>query len=362
VLADQTTRGFSLGVAALAEDLGVPGEITDWAGSPADLNRAARLGMELAIGQARAGRLEHACRLAEAAARIHRRLAAAEPGRHQSRLATALSAWGLWCTRLGRREQAGSLLTESVELHRALVVRAGRLRPMRRLRLRVGLAVALSNLGSAHSELGEHAEACASAEEAVTLLRELRERSPLYRLTARQDPLGHLHCLAAALNNLGVILADRGHRVRAWELAEEVTGLYRTLAEQAPVMFEAELARSLHNLGTTAAEVGRTEVALSATREAVTLHRSLLRTEPPGHRRHLGRALCSFARVRAALGTELPDALRAAEEAVGLHERLVEERPQAHSADLHVAYHTVRAVRDALEVTGPGGPPAPEGG
>jgi tetratricopeptide (TPR) repeat protein len=348
VPADESTRGFSIGIAALVEDLGVADEPKGWAGSASDLARAARLRQELAVAKARAEHFEEACQLTEGAVRIYRRLSRQEPTRYQPEMATMLTAWGLWSSRLGRREHAVAALSDAVALHRELLQRAGSLRPMRRLRLRVGLAVALSNLGSARSEQGEHDAATSAAEEAVRMLRALRSDSPLYRLFARQDPLSFERCLAGALNNLGVILAERGHQVRAWELTEETTELYRGLAAEAPVLFEAELARALHNLGMTAAEVGRTAVALSATREAVYLHRSLLRTERADYRQHLGRALCSFARVRAIYGIELAEALAAAEEAVLVHEQLTEQRPQAFSGDLHVAYRTASSVRAAL--------------
>jgi tetratricopeptide (TPR) repeat protein len=365
VPADESTRGFSIGIAALVKDLsvgdeGIGDEPKDWAGSASDLARAARLRQELAVAKARAEHFEDACQLAEGAVRIYRRLSRRELTRYQPEMATTLTAWGLWSSRLGRREHAVAALSEAVTLHRELLQRAGSLRPMRRLRLRVGLAVALSNLGSARSELGEHDAATFAAEEAVRVLRALRSDSPLYRLFARQDPLNFERCLACALNNLGVILAERGHQVRAWELTEETAELYRRLAAEAPVLFEAELARVLHNLGMTAAEIGRTAVALSATREAVYLHRSLLRTERADYRQHLGRALCSFARVRAAYGTELAEALAAAEEAVLVHEQLTEQRPQAFSGDLHVAYRTASSVRAAL-ARRPVGQPEPLG-
>jgi tetratricopeptide (TPR) repeat protein len=358
VLADQSTRGFSIGVAALLEDLGSPARPRGWAGSASDLARAARLKQELAVARARAEQLEQACQLADGAARLYRRLCEHQPARYQPELATTLTAWGLWSSRLGRCHDAAAALCDSVELHRALLDRAGvLLRPMRRLRLRVGFAMALSNLGSVLAELGEHERAAQAAEEAVRVLRVLRQDSPLYQLLARQDPLSFDHCLAGALNNLGVILAECGHRVPAWELAEQATQLYRRLAAEAPVLFEAELARALQNLGMTAAEVGRTDVALSATREAVYLHRSLLCTEGIDYHQHLGRALCSFAGVRAVIGVELTEALAAAEEAVSVHEVLAEQQPRAFSGDLHVAYRAAASVQTALaERDGPDGP------
>lgn len=348
MLADQPTRAFSIGMAALLDDLGAPARTSGWAGSASDLARAARLRQELALARARAGQLEPACQLADGAVRIYRLLSLHQPARYQPELAVMLTALGLWSVRLGRCQDAASALSDAVGLHRTLLERAGPMRPMRRLRLRAGFAMALGNLGSVHSELGEHEQATQLAEESLRVLRALRESSPLYRLLARQDPLGFDHCLATALNNLGVILANRGHRSKACALAEQTAELYRRLAAEAPVVFEPELARALHNLGLSSAEIGHSDVALSATREAVHLHRSMLHTESTDYRLHLGRSLCSFAAVRAHCGDELGEALAAAAEAVRLHESLAEQCPQAFSGDLHGAYRTMSSVRAAL--------------
>lgn len=343
-----SSRGFSVGLAALIEDLDPAPTRHDRVGSVSDLARAARLRQELALRQARAGQLENACASAEGAVRLYRRLACAEPARYQPELALTLTAWGLWSSRLGEPARAVRSLSDAVALNRILLNRSSWLRPMRRVRLRVALAVSLSNLSDAHAQLGELTAATDAAEEAVARLRRLRTDSRLYRMLSRGDPLGFDHCLASALNNLAVVLADRGRRLPAWELAVETTDIYRELARVAPVMFESELARALHNLGLAAVEIGHSEIALAATHEAVVLQRSLVRTESFEYRHHLGRALCSFARVRACIGDDLDEALHAAEEATRIHEELTRSRPTAFSGDLHTAYRTVSDVERAL--------------
>ncbi|MBO0849168.1 MAG: tetratricopeptide repeat protein, partial [Pseudonocardia sp.] len=302
----------------------------------------------LALRQARAGRLGQACLTVEGVVRIYRGLATDEPARYRPELAIALSCWGLWASRRGQREQAAAMLTDAVALYRELLARCGRLRAMRRIQLSVGLAVALSNLGLARSDLGEHAEAASVAEESVLILRGLRRRNPLYRMLARNDPTAFEHCLATTVNNLGLVLAEQGRTNVACRLAEEVAAIYRRLAAMAPVVYESELARALHNLGVAAAEVGRLDTALAATQEAVYLHRCLGTTDPVGQRQYLGQALCAFAMVRVACGRDLDEALTAAEEAVGLHEELTADHPQAFSGDLHAAYRAVSQVRAAL--------------
>ncbi|HTF46888.1 MAG TPA: tetratricopeptide repeat protein [Pseudonocardia sp.] len=344
---DVPVRGFSIGMAALVEDLGADHAPKGWAGSPSDLARAARMKQSLAVRQARAGQLEEACQTVEGVALIYRRLARPEPARYQPELALTLTAWGLWSSRLSRREHAAAALTDATELYRELLARAGRPRMMYRIRLHVGLAVALSNLGLARSELGEHEAATAAAEESIVILHRLRAHNPLYRMLARGNPVGFEHCLAAALNNLGLVLAARGHRERACELAVQTTESYRRLAGLAPVLFESELARALHNLGLAAAEAGQVDTALAASQESVYLHRTLVSTDSAGHRQDLGRALSAFARIRAASGRDLGEALAAAEEAVTLHEKLTADQPQAFTADLHAAYGTVSQVRAA---------------
>jgi tetratricopeptide (TPR) repeat protein len=349
-----SVRGFSIGVAALLEDLGVDQAAKGWAGSPPDLARAARLKQTLAAGQARAGHLEQACATVEGVARIYRRLGNPEPARYHPELALALTAWGLWSSRLARWDEATAELSEAVELYRELLGRAGRQRVMHRIRLRSGLAVALSNLGTALSESGRHDAATEAAEESVAVLRRLRARNPVYRMLARSNPVAFEHGLAAALNNLGLVLAARGDRERACELAASTAASYRRLAELAPVVFESELARALHNLGLAANEVGQSDTALAATREAVRLHRELLLPQRSDQRQDLARALCAFARVRVSGSAELDEALDAAHDAVGLLEQLTEARPETFTGDLHVAYQTVSLVRDARRGPGEG--------
>jgi tetratricopeptide (TPR) repeat protein len=335
-------------MAALVEDLGVEHGPKGWAGSASDLARAARLKQLLAVRQARAGRLEDACHSIEGVVRIYRRLARPAPDRHQPELALALTAWGLWSSRLGRRQHAAAALTDAVTLHRELLARHSRLRVMHRIRLRVGLAVALSNLGIARSELGEHDAALAAAEESIVILRRLHAHNPVYRVLVRGNPVGFEHCLAAALNNFGLVLAAGGRPEQACELAAQTTERYRELARIAPVVFESELARALHNFAVAAAEVGRLDTALAASKESVYLHRFLAPADETGHRQRLGQALCAFAQVRAACGRDLSEALSAAEEAVELTEGLAAKRPQAFSGDLHAAYRTASQVRAAL--------------
>lgn len=354
MLDERPIRGFSIGMAALVEDLAAdaagPDERAErgWAGSESDLARAARLKQTLALRQARKGRLGQACVTVEGVVRIYRRLARHEPARYHGELALALSCWGLWASRRGQREQARAALADSVALYRELRDRCGRLRVMRRIQLAVGLAVALSNLGLAHSDLGDHEEAVEAAEESVLILRGLRRHNPLYRMLARNDPTAFEHCMATSVNNLSLVLAGQGRFTVACRLAEETAEIYRRLAAMAPVVYESELARALHNFGIAAAEVGRLDAALAATQEAVYLHRCVVPVDPVGHRQYLGQALCSFAQVRVACGRDLPEALAAAEEAVALHEELTAEHPQAFSGDLHAAYRTVCQVRAAL--------------
>src|SRR5262249_23826772 len=215
----------NIGIAALQEDLGGQPTERGWAGSASDLGRAARLKQTLAVQQARAGALEEADQTIEGAVRIYRRLGRLEPARYHPELAIALSAWGLWASRLGRRERAAAALSDAVALYRGLLAASGRGRVMLRVRLRVGLAVAPSNLGLARRDLGEHGVAREAAEESVRILRRLRARNPMYRALARADPTGFEHCLATALNNLGLVLAEIGERADACRLAEETAAI-----------------------------------------------------------------------------------------------------------------------------------------
>src|SRR5262249_45112440 len=103
-----------MGMAALREDLGDDQHERGWAGSATDMVRAARLKQTLAIQQARAGALDEADQTIDGVVRIYRRLGRLAPGRYHPELAIALSARGLWASRLGRREQAAEALAGSV--------------------------------------------------------------------------------------------------------------------------------------------------------------------------------------------------------------------------------------------------------
>jgi len=347
VLGTRSGRELRLREATLADAVPLEADCPHGSASATELLRAARLRQGLAVEQARAGELADASRTVEGVVRIYRRLVLSGAPRHRPELAEALSCWGVWSSRLGRREHACAALSDAVELYRDELDRVPITRPATRVRLRVGLAVALGNLGLARCDLGEHEEALAAAEESVRMLRELRERSPVYRLFAWRDPVGSRHCLATAVNNLGIVVAERGDRERAHRLAARAVRIYRELASLAPVRFEFALARALHNLGMACAEASRPTEALAASRESVELHRCLVVTDGVGHQHHLGHSLCAFAQIRAVQRVELDEALAAAREAVTLYEELVGRRPEAFSGDLRAAYCTAAQVRSA---------------
>ncbi len=354
VLDGRPHRGLGVGLAALTHDLSGTGSRDDWAGSPTDMARAARLRQRRSTRLMRAGRFTEAAEDAAGVVRIYRRLALGEQ-RYRDELALALTARGFCAARAGCPEQAETALLDAVRLYRTLLAGRGRLRApraLRGIRLRVGLATALSNLGLAHADLGEPARAVRAGEEAVRVLRRLRARSPLYRLLALRDRAGSAHSLASALSNLGVLLTAQGDRRRAWELADEATRILRRLTASDPATFGPELGVALHNLGLVAAELGRHRDAMAATEEAVRLHRGLARRGPAHDDAHLGRSLCSFAVVRTACRLQLDEALAAAREAVVIHERLAERQPQIFSADLCDAYQAVSRVRAALGAGG----------
>jgi len=109
-----------------------------WSGSAAQLLRAARLRHDLALDRARGGELVEASRTLEGAVRIYRRLALAGGSRHRAELAEAISCWGAWSSRLGRREHARGALSDAVELYREELTRVPPARRATRMRLRGG--------------------------------------------------------------------------------------------------------------------------------------------------------------------------------------------------------------------------------
>nr|MDQ3989177.1 tetratricopeptide repeat protein [Actinomycetota bacterium] len=106
------------------------------------------------------------------------------------------------------------------------------------------LATSVNNLAIRLAEAGRRPEALTTAEEAVTLRRELA--------AANRD--AYLPDLAMSVNNLAVDLAEAGRRPEALTTAEEATDLYRELAEREPNTFADRLAATQRTVSYLTAE------------------------------------------------------------------------------------------------------------
>ena len=116
----------------------------------------------------------------------------------------------------------------------------------------------LNNLANRQSEVGQRAEALATAGEAVTLYRELVQRNP------QDNPDAFLPDLAGSLNNLANRQSEVGQRAEALATAGEAVTLYRELVQRNPDAFAVDLARSYGPLGNALTALDRFGEAASA--------------------------------------------------------------------------------------------------
>ncbi len=194
----------------------------------------------------------------------------------------------------------------------------------------VEVARLANNLSVRLSDLGRREEALSSAQEAVTLLRQLAATRPdLFQPD-----------LAISLNNLAIRLSDLGRREEALIAAQEAVKLYGQLVATRPDAFLPDLAMSLNNLANMLSALGRGEQALSAAQEAVTLYRQLAATRPDAFLPNLAGSLNNLANILSDLGRR-EEALSSAQEAVTLRRQLAATRPDAFLPDLAMSLNNL---------------------
>ena len=171
--------------------------------------------------------------------------------------------------------------------------------------------MALNNLATSLSEVGQREAALAPAQEAAALYRELAAKAPD---AYRPD-------LAMALNNLANRLSEVGQREAALAPAQEAVAIRRELAAKAPDAYRPDLAMALNNLANRLSEVGQREAALAPAQEAVAIcpraggqgarclsARSRHGPQQPGHSLERGRPARGGARAGAGGGCDPPRA------------------------------------------------------
>ncbi|ACB94890.1 tetratricopeptide repeat protein [Beijerinckia indica] len=217
---------------------------------------------------------------------------------------------------LGQHEEALAAAQEAVSFCRELArARPGAFTP--------NLAGSLNNLANTLSELGRHEEALAAAQEVAGL----------YRRLAQAHPEMFTPDLAGSLNNLANTLSELDRHEEALAAAQEVVGFYRGLAQARSETFTPSLAGSLNNLTNRLFELGKQESALAAAQEAVDIHRRLAQARPEMFTPNLAMSLNNLAIMLFELGKQ-EDALAAAQEAVDIHRGLARARPETFTPDL----------------------------
>ncbi|KUF12948.1 hypothetical protein AT728_37960 [Streptomyces silvensis] len=257
---------------------------------------AAVLG-DVGVYLAKDGQFADALAASGQAVRLLRRLVDEQPGRHGDELALALSNHAADLATADRWEEALHTVQEAVQIRRRLVGAAGprgagapgsaheavlvvaqdaQLAP---------LAAALANLAICLAQAGRREEACAAAQEAVHIRRDL----------ARDRPHTHEPALATALVNLSRRLTRVARHTEAHRAAAEAVTVLRGLAETGSGAFDEDFAAALVNLGACLAPLGATAEVCRVLQEAVAVRRRLAARQPRQFEPALAAALQSLA-------------------------------------------------------------------
>ncbi|MBO3747412.1 tetratricopeptide repeat protein [Streptosporangiaceae bacterium NEAU-GS5] len=191
----------------------------------------------------------------------------------------------------------------------------------------IDFAGALVKLGRLQLDLGMRHEASAAVDDAIRLLRSMRDGSR-QGLDAR---------LAAAQEASAMVLARLGRRTEALEAAEEAVSILRRPAQDDPKSHECSLADALSTHARQLGRLGHGREAVLVAAEAVEVHR---RHAVAGLNSHSARLAYSLD-VLGFLETDADRALAASQEAVTLYQRL----PEVTGKPLFVA-DLARALRN----------------
>ena len=187
------------------------------------------------------------------------------------------------------------------------------------------LATAVNAYGLALGEQGRRSEALVTAQEAVAL----------YRALAKANPQAFTPDLAAGLNNLANHQSEAGDRQAALDTAQEAVALRRSLAAANPQAFTADLAMSLNNLALRQSEAGDRPAALVTAQEAVSLYRALANANPQAFTPVLATSLDTLGVVLRAVGGREQEALAFFSEGLRLLAPFVVGFPQGFASMAH---------------------------
>ncbi|MFD9075777.1 hypothetical protein [Streptomyces lasiicapitis] len=333
---------------------------------------------DVGVYLAKDGQFADALAATDQAVRLLRGLRDEQPGRHDDALAVALSNYAADLATEGHWAEALDTVQEAVEIRRRLAVAADRSTsavadgptasavaagptasavaagPTASAAQRAPLAAALANLAICLSRAGRREEACAAAEDAVAIQRDLARTNPhthepalasalvnlsrrlthvsrhthareaaheavaVLRRLAHVNPAAYEEDLAVALLNLGACLAPLNHRAETCRVLEETAAIRRRLAARNPRQYEPALAASLESLGLASFRAGRHNRAFVAWSEAIELRGRFAAAGGEREQADLAGLLCTVAWMHLAQGRELPRALKVIEEAVEL--------------------------------------------
>ncbi|MFD5697252.1 tetratricopeptide repeat protein, partial [Streptomyces lasiicapitis] len=342
---------------------------------------------DVGVYLAKDGQFADALAATDQAVRLLRGLRDEQPGRHDDALALALSNYAADLATEGHWAEALDIVQEAVEIRRRLAVAADRSTPavaadhrasavaadrsasavadgstasvvaagpIASAAQRAPLAAALANLAICLSRAGRREEACAAAEDAVAIQRDLARTNPhthepalasalvnlsrrlthvsrhthareaaheavaVLRRLAHVNPAAYEEDLAVALLNLGACLAPLNHRAETCGVLEETAAIRRRLAARNPRQYEPALAASLESLGLASFRAGRHNRAFVAWSEAIELRGRFATAGGEREQADLAGLLCTVAWMHLAQGRELPRALKVIEEAVEL--------------------------------------------
>ncbi len=305
-----------------------------------------------------AGRLEESLAAAEENVREYRALDRNKM-RHpavaelvERNLSTALTAYGVRLSAVGRRAEALAATEESIRLLRELAGRDDQYRS--------DLASALLNRGRDLCQADRWVDATVTTQECVALFRELAADDPvthesdlsaslvalglclgftataeesvaalqegiiILRRLSQRNAAAHTTALAEALSNLAKALWRIGEP--GVSVAQEAVALLRRLAAVNPVSYEGKLANVLSGSAVHLLYAGQRAEALSAAHESVSILRRLAGRQPQSHANKLAEALASLSIVLLAIGRR-NDAIAVTDEAVAVRRRMAEADP-----------------------------------
>ena len=195
------------------------------------------------------------------------------------------------------------------------------------------LAASLNNLAIYLDSNGQQREALTTAQEATNL----------YRTLAEHNPAAYTPDLAGSLNTLAIYLDSNGQQREALTTAQEATNLYRTLAEHNPAAYTPDLAGSLNTLAIYLDSNGQQREALTTAQEATNLYRTLAKHNPAAYTPDLAGSLNTLAIYLDSNGQQR-EALTTAQEATNLYRTLAKHNPAAYTPDLAMSLKTYANV------------------